>query len=76
MENKTEIMQHILQMQQISFLPEYIKLNSRSRLLHDFVRFTYANTGHLEVKFHSIIHTQFYTNPQQTGDTLQGTWAH
>jgi hypothetical protein len=44
-ENKTEIIQHVLKIQQISLLPKYIKWISRV----DFYMFTHANVGHLKV---------------------------
>jgi hypothetical protein len=40
MENKTDILQHDLKLEDISFLPKYIKSISSGVLLHEF---TYAN---------------------------------
>ena len=47
MENRTEIMQHVLKMQQISLFYNYIKLIFRVFLNV----ITYANTDHSECKF-------------------------
>jgi len=44
--SKTDVMEHVLQMQQISVLPKCIKLITRGVLLCAFV---YGNTGHLKV---------------------------
>jgi len=43
---KTDVMEHVLQMQQISLLPKCIKLITRGVFLSAF---TYGNAGHLKV---------------------------
>jgi hypothetical protein len=45
-ENKTDILQHVLKMQYISLLPKHIKLISRGVFLHAFV---YVNAGRSKI---------------------------
>jgi len=44
--SKTDVMEHVLQMQQISLMPKCMKLITRVVFL---CAFTYGNTGHLKV---------------------------
>jgi len=68
-ENKTEIMHHVLKMQYNSLLPKFIKRNSRRCCSHAL---PYVNTGCLEVK-HKINFDKAKSRPHSALTYLTAT---